>query len=601
MAEVTSIRPGFRGVPADVGEGKGRIPVACADLQGVMACWGEGTRHSAIATMLVILTLAVLTALCSCAMFRDGPNGFSLLDGDPEEADREEYDALEYLEDHPLDPMKADPDELRSLPGFPDHLVERLIAERRRNATARRLFEALTPPEREVLRRYESYIELPGRLPLEFEAWLTSDRLEHEAERRDDARMVCSGERFRLSARYRSEEIYRFYLAGSLPTGHLRLHGGDFTPDLAMGLCFSSYTASYPFSHGYHLRERRWVSCATSLSSASMRGCAAEIWAGPVRLLLLGGRRCSYSDGRLDVEGPSIRCGRFGMKLGRFSAGTALHTVEGLTPGPVCSVDASWFGERFGAAAEIAAIGHEWSSIWALSVRGEISRMGLLIYDIQHDWDGSMGRSFYGAGKRRRGCSIVLDRRITRRIRILSAFERSGADDSYEAKVRDLLRFECRWSAGGKSIKLSFKRRIERRSILIPSPLGGEQPENEVTDSIQLLQKWRLPASLRLRISCRVPLERGRSGYLVCPSLTIDRRFHATLTWAVHRALEGTPTFYCYERSLKGQYPWRALRGDGWRVALLGGVSIGPLRLALGLATQKSGPYEAAAQAAVKF
>lgn len=551
--------------------------------------------------MLRLLFMVLLPALFSCAAPHHRSDNSSVLDGDPEGADREEYGAIEYLEEHPLDPMTAEPSELRSLPGFPERLVERLIDERERNPTIRRLLEALTPPEREALRQYESYLELPGRLPVRLEAWYTADRLGPERERRNDARLACSNGRFRLSARYRTEEIYRLYLAGSLPTGHVRLHGGDFMPDLAMGLCFSSYMTSYPFSHGYHIRKRRWVSCATSLYGVSMRGGAAEFWAGPARILLLAGRGCSYSDGRLDVKGPTILCGRFALVRSGLSAGATLHTIDEQGRDPVYSVDASWSGERVDAAAELASDGGGWSGVWALSVRGERSGMSLLIYDLPMGWDQPMGRSFFGAGRWRRGGSIVLDQRLARRIRIYSAFERSGASDSFEAKKRDLLRFECRWSAGGNSMKLSLKRRIERRSILMPCPSSEEQPGDDVTDSIHLLQTWRLPASLRLRISCRAPLERGRSGYLVCPSLTIDRRFNATVSWAVHRAIEGSPLFYCYERSLKGLYPWRALRGDGWRVAFIGGISIGPVRLSLSLAAQKGGLYEGAAQMGTVF
>jgi len=332
-----------------------------------------------------------------------------------------------------------------------------------------------------------------------------------------------------------------------------------------------------------------------------MRGGAAEFWVGPARILLLGGRFCSYSGGRLDVKGPTIMCGRFALERGGLSAGTTLHTIDEQGRDPVYSVDAAWSGERIDAAAELAFGGEEWSGVWALSVRGERSGMSLLIYELPPGWDHPMGRSFYGAGRRRRGGSIVLEQRLARRLRIFSAFERSSASDPYEAKRRDLLRFECRWSEGGNSMKLSLKRRIERRSILMPCPSSEEQPGDEVTDSIHLLQTWRLPASFRLRISCRAPLERGRSGYLVCPSITIDRRIHATVSWALHRAIEGSPLFYCYERSLRGLYPWRALRGGGWRVAFIGGASIGPARIAVSLAAQNEGLYEGAAQIGVTF
>ena len=561
---------------------------------------GNG-RRSAAAALCLILSLALVAAVSSCALFHGGEGGRPAYGPVQDETERDQYDALEYLEEHPLDLMTADPGELRSLPGFPERLIERLMDERPRNGTPRRLFEALTPPEQAVLRRYEAYLDLPGRFPLGFETRLTADRLGPEAERRDEARIACRGEMFRFSARYRSDEIYRAYLGGFLPSRHVRLHMGDIVPDLGMGLCFSSYTTSYPFSHGYHIRGRDRVAGTTSLYGESMRGGAAELWAGPVRLLILGGRRCSYANGVLDTEGPVVACGRLASGLGGFSAGATVHTTDGFSGEPVYSADASWSRGRIDAAAELATGDERPNGVWALSVRGDVTRISMLLYDIEPGWDGPMGRSFYGSGMRRRGCSILLERRLGRGIRLFTAFERSNADDPYDVKVRDLIRFESRWAAGGNSVKLSLKRRIERRSVLIPFPTYGEGKREEVSDSIQLLQRWRLPAALHLRVSLRSLLERGRSGYLICPSLTIDRWIDATLAWAVHRAVVGTPVFYCYERSLKGQYPWRALRGDGWRVALFAGASIGPLRIAICLAAQSGERYEAATQVYVKL
>lgn len=549
----------------------------------------------------LIIYIALVILLSSCALIHGSTEGSSTLPGDLDGIDMDEYQALEHLEEHPLDPMTAEPDELRTLPGFPERLLKRLIDERERNNTIRRLFDSLTPPERDALRRYEPYLELPGRLPIRIEAWFTADRLGPGRERRDDMRLASRGEGFRARARYRSEDLYRFYLAGFLPSGHARLHVGDFTPDLAMGLCFSSYTATYPFSHGYHIRKRRWVSGTTSLYGASMRGGAAEFWAGSIRALFLGGRLCSYREGRLDVGGPAVLCGRFSLARGGFSVGAGIHYIERGGDEPVSSFDASWSEGPMETAAEISTNGKDWCGLWAISVRGKGSGMSLLVYELPGGMGHPLGRYFYGAGRWRRGGSIVLQRRLASPLRLFCSFERSDARDPFGAKRRDLLRLECRWSAGGSSVKLSLKRCIERQSILMPHPSSGERPEGEISDSIHLLQAWRLFGSTRLRVSCRAPLERGGRGYLVCPSLTIDRGLSVTLSWALHRAVDGMPLFYCYERSLKGQYPWRALRGDGWRVALIGGVSIGPVRIASGLSTTSGGAYEGGAQLGAKF
>lgn len=548
------------------------------------------------------LLSSALAILCSCGAQRHWPALPPALDGGMDGTDREEYEALDRLEEHPLDLMTAGPGELRSLPGFPEHLLERVIEERQRHGTARRLFDALTPPEREALRRYESYLELPGRLPMRFEARYTADRLGPGEERRDDLRLSWRSERFRTNARYRSEDIHRLYIAGTLLSGHIRLHGGDLVPDMAMGLCFSSYTASYPFSSGYHIRSRRGVTSATSLYGPSMRGGAMEAWAGPARLLITGGRVCSYANGFIATEsGPSVCGARLAVRRKGFSGGGCVHTIEGDGALPIWSADLAWSGEGIDTGAEIAGDGRVWSGLWALSVRSERTGMSLMIHDLHPGWDHPLGRPFYGTGKGRRGCSIVIDRLLARRIRVYSAFERCDAVDAREEKRRDLLRLECRWSTGSGSVKLSIRRRIERRSILVPVPPAVEQPVDKVTDSILLLQRWRLWSSFHLRVSCRGTVERGLSGYLFCPSLVMDRGFLMSLSWAVHRAIEGTPSIYYYERSLKGRYPWRALRGDGWRVALLVEAPIGPLQLALSFGAQKGDLYEAATQAVLTF
>jgi len=553
------------------------------------------------AVKLLVLCAACVAVAGSCGIHHRGAAvPFAYEDG-AEETEREEYGVLRRLEEDPLDPMTARPAELRSIPGFPEGLAERLIDERRRHGTARGLFDALTPPEQETLRRYEPYIELPGRKPLRFEAWCTADRPGPGDERRDDIRVACRSDRFLLNSRYRSGDIHRLYISGSLPNGYARLHGGDLSADLAMGLCFSSHVTTYPFSSGYHVPAGRSISSATSLFDASLRGGAGEIWAGPARVLLLGGRLCSYSDGRLDAEGPAVRCARLALSLRGCRAGGAVHTIEERGGGPIWSADLSWSGDRAGAAAEIAFKAGAWSGLWALSVRGKRSGMSLLIHDIHPGWNHPTGRSFYGAGRRRRGFSIVIERRFARRMHLLSAIERSDAGDPYEEKSRDLFRLECRWSGSSGSVKFSVKRRIERRSILIPFPPDGVQPGDEVTDSIHLLQRWRLSPSLRLRISCRGTFERKRSGYLLCPSVSVDRVVRATLSWALHRTIEGMPLIYCYERSLKGRYPWLALRGDGWRVALLVELPVGPFRFGASLAAQKGELHEGAVQLCIKL
>jgi hypothetical protein len=508
---------------------------------------------------------------------------------------------LEHFEQNPLDLISADADVLRSLPGFPEPLVQRIIEARVGSSTVAKLLAQLTPPDREILRRYEAYISLPGRLPVRLEARFTADRIGKSAGTREDMRCAFESDLFRARARRQGGEAYRHYASGALYRRHIRVHGGDFAPDLAMGLLFSSYSSSYPFSHGYHIRRKRWIAGISSFYGASMRGAAVEIWMGRAKLLLFGGKRCNYDDGHLEANGSSITGGRLEVSRQSLSLGVTACRDGESQGGITASLDAHATGGCFEAAGEIVLAGRKAGCMVALCAKSEAGKASIALYDIDCDPPGDFGRPLYGRYRTKRGVSIVLRRRFAgRRIEILSAFEHLRSSNVIEDRKRDLVRLECRWSARRVKIKLSYRLRTDSRCVMIPFPPSRESVIDE-SSSLALLQNWKIRKGLRIRISFRAPLEREARGYLICPSVTIGRASFATASYALHRATSGNPVFYCYERSLEGLYPWRALRGDGWRVALIGELHVGPLRLGIGCSAQKPGGREACMQARLLF
>jgi hypothetical protein len=413
-------------------------------------------------------------------------------------------------------------------------------------------------------------------------------------------RCTLEEERLRLSGRYADAYAYRLYAAGRLYRGHVRVHGGDFAPDLAVGLLYSSYSSTYPFSSGYHIRKMRWIAGRMSFYGPSMRGAAVEVWAGCAHLLAFRGSPCSYKGGRIETSGALVTGGRLEFTKRGLSMGATACTDETSSRSLTVSIDASLIRERFEAAGELIVTGEGTGCVFGCSTRRGRGEASLFLYGMHSFSSRAFGRPLQGRYPAKRGASLVLRRGIRAGIEVLSAFEHGSSSNVIEERSRDLVRLECRWSARRHRVKVSYSRRIDSRSIMVPYPPGGVMPP-EVSSSLGIVQTSRIRKSLRVRVSIRAPLEREGSGYLICPSITLEHAVRATLSWAVHRATSGSPLFYCYERSLDGLYPWRALRGDGWRVALFGGMSVGPIRLAFFCAAQQPGGREAGLQAGTSF
>ncbi len=544
-----------------------------------------------------VFALAVII-LCSCgALRRELPFDSS---GDMSQIDREEYELLAMLEEHPLDPMKARSDDLLMIPGFPKRLAERIYELRKDAKSLSALIGRLTPPERDALYRFEAYLLLPGGERVRWETRFTvRERWEHH-ERSWDLRTDLRSQRFRILARSRPDGVHRFYLSGGCCRGYLRVHAGDFKPDLAWGLLSSSYQSSYPFSSGYFIRGCRWIAGTSSFYGPSIRGGALEAWMGRMRLLFFRGNECTYYNGRLSTRGEAMSGFRCEAGFEDATVGVSICAGQRLPKERAVAVD---FGLERGIIemqCELALFGEVAAEgVCAFRARGPKNDLRLLFIGNGLSSASRFGRPFHGRSGPKRGLSVVARRRLGGRMELLSAFERWSSWDGRRSDSGDLIRVELRRRGRISDTKLSYSWRRESDCRLMPFPPLFDA-DIDVTRSANLLQSFRLSRNARLRISIRLPLEEER-GILVAPSILVDRPFKAALSYAWHRSYIGTPVFYLYEPTVRGFYPWRPLGGDGWRISALCEISVHMLRFSSVFCIDGAGEREGTVQLCVIF
>jgi hypothetical protein len=539
-----------------------------------------------------------LLAFYSCATLQGepSPDGF----GAVSQSEREEYEQLARLEEHPLDPMKARGGDLLMIPGFPKRLAERIVELRAGTGSVSTLIGRLTPPERAALYRFESYLLLPDRRPVRWETRFTVVEREEEHKRLWDLRTDLRSQRYRVLARSRPDGVYRFYLSGGGCRGYLRLHAGDFTPDLAWGLVSSSYHTSYPFSSGYTIRRCGWIAGTSSFYSPSIRGGAVETWMGGVRLLLFRGKECGYYNGRLFIRADHLSGMRCEADFEEARAGVSICAGPRLPEGRAVSLD---FGLERGVVemqCELVLFGkNATEGVCAIEVDGSKNDLGLLFRGNGLSAASRFGRSFHGLSGPKRGLSAVARHRLLGRMELLSAFERWSSWNGRRDDSGDLIRIELRRRGKVSVTKLSYSWRRDSECGLMPSP-PHEDAAVGVKSSANLLQSFNLNGSTRLRISVRMPLEKDR-GILVAPSILLDRPVKAALSYAWHRSYSGIPLFYLYEPTVRGFYPWRSLRGDGWRISALCEMSTSLIRFSSSFCVDGSGEREGTVQMSVVF
>jgi hypothetical protein len=520
----------------------------------------------------------------------------------------EEYEIIEDLRENPIDLRTADVEDLVSIPGFPRELALRVIEERGKRRSAAGWLSSMTPPERESLYGFEDFLVLPERKRLRFSARAKKEGLASQVPGRNDFYCSLIGDRRRLNVRlrtYREDRTAAVYCSSRAMSGHLRLHGGDYQPDFSMGLLLSGHDSSYPFSGGYPLRSSRRIIGRTSFYGETLRGGALEIWADRTSVILFAGKRRLYKSNLFRFEDDIVRGARLEIEAGERSAGATVICDPGATGDCLAAVDGRIVTRKLRLGAELAWNGSRRCAFaWGFSSGGDRSRIGAVLYSIPYGFGNRFGCV---CGNRCRtdsmlkGCSVVLERRLPLRVACRAALENTMSENGFESKRKLTTRGEIERRGARATFKVSWTSRITDRTTYIPFP-GSEPPETTESQSLHALLTWRPARGVLIRQSVRCPYSRAHAGYVASPTIRLaafSGAVRCAVCCSVYRSLRGTPLFYLYEPVLRGGYPWRTLRGDGWRMVIRLESRFRTLRLSSLLSSDGGRGVEAAVQLAV--
>ncbi len=532
----------------------------CCVLIGflVLSCSGSGIREKGL---------------------REAPSGI------PEEIEMEEFDAIESLAENPIDPKRATLEMFLSIPGFPSDLASRVIRARGENRTGNRWLAMLTPAERETLYRFDRFVMLPERRPTRVRARVTHVHVGSPESERSDAFLSVDDERCKLRFRERltardhsvSPYVSRMFISSALNVGV-----GDFIPDYALGLLFNGSPYYYPFTSGFPLRGNRWIAPVPSWYGEAIRGCAVEGWVNRFRGMLFAGRPRMYRAGAVEFD----RCvygGRGCVAARGGEVGCTYACVEHGSSGTVFAVDGRWRTGDVHTAIEVVAAGRgTGAGTGGISLRGDPIDAGLVVYRIPFGLHGRFGAVPGGritGGSWQRGIASFVSGAVLGCSYVRASFERFVTGDASTRQTKEIVRAEVETRLRRASMKLSYKWRLYRDESGIPYPCGDPIMADE-TEGMHFLFLGRHGAVSRLRLSVRLVSEERGEGYLVSSSARIGlfrNRLRCTVATSRYRSRSGEPFLYLYEPVLEGSFPWKAVRGSGWRGVVLTDVKWGGL------------------------
>ncbi|MFO7914100.1 MAG: hypothetical protein R6U43_00200 [Candidatus Krumholzibacteriales bacterium] len=475
----------------------------------------------------------------------------------------EQYRILREYERHRIDLADGGIEELLDIPGFPPGLAARISQLERKYGN--RWFEHLKPPEKKLLYRYRRWIKLPA----------SGDRFDLDA--RFSARSCGNAgrERFFVSARagdwkgvYRSEisdnrRIATAMVKAAFAGDAFRLYGGDFCPDIPLGLLSSSSFFSYQHSSGYPIRNYRWVGTGTGFYGNSMRGTALQLKGSFFRVACFTGNRRKY-DFTYEREKTAGAAMEFNCRAYRY--GAAVLKGDGITLKGFHFRYIPDEGLDFGIEAALSPGGETaWSA--GLKCRLKGFRAGFLLYSVGSGFRSGMGK-IPGAGTsvagEKRGMGASARKRLYRGL--YAAFCAEGIVKrtfySRERKVSASARLDARKK--GSSLILEWKFDSLEKGRLVPFP----PVQSEITDGkgkIKSIINLRLSNQLRLRTSCRY-IYGSDCGVMIYPSARLSAfngSLQTDLGVALYSSVKGNPLFYAYVPSARGGYPWKRLSGEG--------------------------------------
>jgi len=568
-------------------------------------------------TLIGMAALQVLS--CGCGYFASGhasgddsartkPLESPARDMDEFELTRDEFEGLERLSDNPADSRDAGLDELLSIPGFPERLGHRVVAEKGARGGWSWL-KGLTPPELEELYRFRDYLLLPERGRPRLDARVTGDGLSGGEARRADCALAFSWDdrTARWRGRCGEERVSAWYLSCGTLSRAVRIHAGSFVPGFGMGLTSGGSFSSYLFSGTYPFHGSRRILGSVSFYGQSILGGAGELWHRRMRGVLYAGRMREYRSGRFELAEDWAWGGRLELPLGSWEIGiSSVSEAAGVSRG-VQTFDARWRSDETNLGFELGArASGEPAFLCGFSHRAGGTRAALLISSIPQGVAGAFGgvngRSL-GSSLSLNGATAVVERVFPSRIRVRTAVERFNRNDGFEERSRDALRVEAQRQWRGASLKLAWTSSVAGRGRRIPFP-ADVTPVRDETAALSLHSTLELSKEITFKVVLRGLRENNESGLFCAPALharLFSGRLTVALSCAVLRAFEGAPACYFYEPSPKGIYPWlRAPTGAG-RLASVITYNINKLNVSLKVALEEDAPPDCILQAAAGF
>ncbi len=433
------------------------------------------------------------------------------------------------------------------------------------------------------------HLDLEIDRPVRATCRLTEGMISIPGKEKSDAYLDLGAGRWKVLFRGRrtdgAEGANSWYLSGSASSGAVRLHGGSFVPDYALGLVFGASGGSSLSSSAFPFRSPRRIAGTTSFFLQTLHGAAAEIRYRNVYAAIFEGRPAVYGPngqetGERRVSGARIEARRGGAEIG-FSGSTGISGSGRY----VCAIDGRWRSDRLNAGIEIGFDGSgEPSLLSGFSYRVSGTRAALFLYAVSPGcagFFGSVNGRAPGSSSSLGGAAAVAEREVFRRVRARASIDRYERADGFHETVRRTTRLEVERRGKKSSLRLTWIDAGEDRRDGVPYPPAGDIGL-DWSRSLGFQSEWRVDRRRSVGLALKRVREADGLGWLAAPVLRADlfrARLRVTASFAAYRAVYGHPACYFYEPSLRGSYPMRLASRDTEAATLLISMYIKRLEL----------------------
>ncbi|MBD3180085.1 MAG: hypothetical protein GF417_11090 [Candidatus Latescibacteria bacterium] len=518
----------------------------------------------------------------------------------PWELSPEEYQFIREYDGNRIDPRDAVVEDYMAIPGFDPLLAARIVT--LVGSFGEQWYQRLGPAEKCKLARYSRWIQLPGP-ERELDADLSCSTRLGELGESKRLSIESSTRNWELSLRARSERgciRTAALVSGSFFHRKIQLFGGDFCPDIPLGLISSSASFSYPFSGNFPIRKSRLISRATGFYGEALRGAAAILKGSALRATAFGGirRQSDLSYNREVAAGGILQ-----LILPRLTAGAAYLGTPGIF---LRGIHLRCPAGRIDLGAEVAFTAGS-RLAWAGGARygGDDVTTGMLLYLVDGGFESELGKVPAAGGTvtgEKRGIEWVLRSRLCEAVS--AGFSAEGVIRRvYHSDRRSIsLRAALEGKSGGNSLRLEWRGSLFSRDKLVPCPAHPES-RSGMDYAIKSILSIRTGDYLRFRFSCRYPYGEAK-GLMVYPSMRIESgggRLRTDLGTVIYRSFRGDAEFYAYIPSTAGSYPWKRFSANGRFDTARVRVKLGVISLIIAFSREKGGKGTADIQISAEF